>query len=154
MRASLALGIAIGVSAAADASEVPIYKCMQAIGGVLYTDTPCKGGELLDIRPGAPDPAAMIRLERAQASLDRSAARRQAAAEIEAAGGDEMQRLGREEEAARREAAAFPYANSDYGAGWEWFPLVVHPRFHRPRPPKLPMQPRFAPSPPFIVPRH
>lgn len=61
VRASLALGFAIAVSAVADASEVPIYKCIQADGGVLYTDALCKGGALLDIRFSAPDPAAINR---------------------------------------------------------------------------------------------
>ena len=112
VRASLALGFAIAVSAVADASEVPIYKCIQADGGVLYTDALCKGVALLDIRFRAPDPAANNRLERAQAALERSAPR------------------------------------------WGWFPLFVQPRFRRPQPPELPMQPRFAPNPPFIVPRH
>jgi hypothetical protein len=155
VRASLALGLAIAVNAVVDASEIPIYKCIQAAGGVLYTDSLCRGGELLDIQSSAPDPAAIKRLERAQAALDTSAARRTADAEIEAARREELERLLREEEAARRAAAAaFTYANSSYAPWWGWFPLFVHPRFHRPRPPELPMQPRFAPNPPFIVPRH
>jgi len=106
VRASLALGLAIVVSAVADASEAPIYKCIQADGGVLYTDSLCKGGELLDIQSSAPDPAAIKRLERAQAALDRSAIRRTADLEIEAVRREEMERLLREEEAARRAAVA------------------------------------------------
>jgi hypothetical protein len=60
------------------ASNAPIYKCKDAHGGVLYTDTPCKGGEQLNLKPGIADPAAILRLERAQATLDELAAKRRA----------------------------------------------------------------------------
>jgi hypothetical protein len=77
---AVALGLIACGSAAADA---PIYKCAQA-GAVLYADFPCNGGAILDIHPGVADPAANARLQRAQAELDKGAARRRAEEELAA----------------------------------------------------------------------
>src|ERR1700693_3984529 len=68
----------IAVMSSVAVADTPIYKCKDAHGGLLYTDTPCNGGERLNLRPGAGDPAAILRLERAQATLDELAARRRA----------------------------------------------------------------------------
>ena len=76
LRTAVALGlVACGSAVAADAS---IYKCVQASGAVLYADYPCNGGAILDIHPGVADPTANERLLRAQAELDKAAARRRA----------------------------------------------------------------------------
>ncbi len=155
VRANLALGFAIAVSTAANASDTPIYKCVRPDGGVLYTDSLCKGRKQLDIQPSAPDPAAIERLERAQAAFDRSAAKRVAEAEINAARTAERERLLAEAEAARRDAdAAFTYASGNDVVGWAPYPVFVHPRVHRPRPPRLPMRPRPTPNPRLLVPQH
>src|ERR1700694_4089978 len=69
-----ALVNAIGMSAVA--ANTPIYQCADARGGLLYPDTPCKGGERLNLKPGVADPDAVMRLERAQAALDAAAAKR------------------------------------------------------------------------------
>jgi hypothetical protein len=45
---------------------------------LIYTDTPCKGGERPNLKLGVADPAAMLRLERAQGVLDELAATRRA----------------------------------------------------------------------------
>ena len=45
------------------AANTPIYKCKDAHGGLLYRDTPCKGGERLNLKPGVADLAAILRLE-------------------------------------------------------------------------------------------
>jgi hypothetical protein len=79
---AVALGLVSLDGAAASAADAPIYKCVQANGAVLYTDFPCNGGAILDIRPGNADPAANERLQRAQAELDKGAARRRADEEL------------------------------------------------------------------------
>ena len=94
----------VGISSAAAAST-PIYKCRDAQGGALYTDTPCKGGEQLNLKPGVADPAAILRLERAQAALDELAAKRRAE-EILEESRKEAERLLREQAAAQRRAEA------------------------------------------------
>jgi len=73
------LGAVAGYShAATDAASATVYKCKQANGGVLYQDYPCKNGVVVDVKPDAADPAAIARLERAQALYERDAARRRA----------------------------------------------------------------------------
>ena len=72
------LGALAGDIYAADAATLTVYKCKQANGGVLYQDYPCKDGVVVDIKPDAADPAAIARLERAQALYERDAARRRA----------------------------------------------------------------------------
>lgn len=57
--AAMMSGIAAGAVGA-------VYKCAGGEGVPLYTDLPCKGGTLVDIRPGTADPAAVARLEREQ----------------------------------------------------------------------------------------
>jgi len=85
-------------------ADTPIYKCKDAHGGLLYTDTPCKGGERLNLKPGVADPAAILRLERAQAVLDELAAKRRADEALEKLK-EEVESL-REEVAAQRRAEA------------------------------------------------
>jgi hypothetical protein len=58
------------------AVDTPIYKCFDAHLSLVYTDLPCKDGEVVDIRAGDADPAAVARLERARDQLDQSAAER------------------------------------------------------------------------------
>ena len=66
------LGLACGSASAATA----IYKCFDRNLDLVYTDIPCKGGELMDLRAGDADPAAVARLEREREALDRSSAQR------------------------------------------------------------------------------
>ena len=86
-------------------ANTPIYKCRDAHGGLLYTDTPCKGGERLNLKPGVADPAAILRLERAQAAPDELAAKRRADEALEELK-KEAERLSREQAAAQRSAEA------------------------------------------------
>ena len=72
-----AVALALGVQGvAANAADVPVYKCKQASGAVAYQDYPCKGGVVVDIKPDTADPTAVARLERAQTEFNRSAAAR------------------------------------------------------------------------------
>jgi hypothetical protein len=153
VRTSLALGFAVVLSAVANAAEVPTYKCVESTGSVLYTDMPCKGGQLLDIRAGASDPAAVQRLEQAQAAFDRYAAQRATDAQIESARREELSLL-REEEAARMAAdAATTYTDNNYALAWGSFPAFVRHPFHRHRPARMPMSARVIHKPPMAVPQ-
>jgi hypothetical protein len=99
----------VGFSSVAAANTL-IYKCRDARGGLLYTDTPCKGGEQLDLKPGVADPAAILRLARAQAALDEVAAKRRAdeALALEESK-KEAERLLREQAAAQRRVMTWVY---------------------------------------------
>ena len=67
------VGFACGSAMAATST---IYKCFDRHLALVYTDIPCKDGELLDIRAGDPDPAAIARLQQERDALDRSIAQR------------------------------------------------------------------------------
>jgi len=86
-------------------ADTPIYKCKNAHGGLLYADTPCNGGERINLKSGVADPAAILRLERAQATLDELAAKRRADEALEEFK-EEAERLLREQAAAQRRAEA------------------------------------------------
>jgi hypothetical protein len=94
------------------AANTEIYKCKDVHGGLLYTDTPCQGGERLNLKPGVADPAAIQRLERAQAALDELAAKRRADEALEEAK-KEAERLLREQAAAQRRAEAAAASMAD-----------------------------------------
>jgi hypothetical protein len=76
--AARAFALAIGTIALAfaQAAGAAVYKCKSATGAVTYQDLPCDGGAVVDIRPGAPDPTAIERLDHANAEFDRRAAAR------------------------------------------------------------------------------
>jgi hypothetical protein len=134
LRTAVALGlVACGSAVAADA---PIYKCVQASGAVLYADYPCNRGAILDIHPGVADPAANERLQRAQAELDKGAARRRAEEEL-ATQRAAMERL-------RYDAGAPPpvpapdvsYPDAAYGLVLGGHGRSLHRRHGPPGPPK------------------
>jgi hypothetical protein len=124
----LVLGAMALAAAPALAVDTPIYKCFDNHLGLVYTDLPCKDGEVVDIRAGSADPAAVARLERARDQLDQSAAERtrdeRRVAEMRG-----MASLPDDDVAAPQ--AAEP---SDYGYGYLPFSLLRphHPRRHRP----------------------
>ncbi len=123
---AFALGATVAVSA-------PIYKCTAANSSPIYTDQPCKSGEILDIHPGEADRNAVERLQVARDMLDRGAAARIAAEQREAdqrAFAAMAQRQGEEDRTAMEaDASISPY---DSYAGW-WYPGTG--QMHRPRPP-------------------
>ncbi len=99
--AAAALAFVSVASVAAEIAGATVYKCTQANGAVLYADYPCKGGAVVDIRPGSAAPDATQRLERARDELDRAAARRQANDEVTALRREELNQRRRELEAAQ-----------------------------------------------------
>ena len=114
----------VGVIAHGQDSSAPtVYRCRGADGAIEYRDYPCKGGAVVDMKPGEADPAAIARLQRAQAEFDRALARRRM---LEDAG-------RRAEEAARAREVAPPYLVPD-----AYFPDETY----------LPAYDYYAPSPP------
>ena len=140
----LGLGLALGLLAPnnGSAATTPIYKCFDKNLGLLYTDEPCRDGELMNIRAGDADPAAVARLERARDALDLAASQRiaderRAAMERDLAAWYATQGpRGAYEDMAANTA----YALSDYGAAW-WMPGFTRARPSHPRPFK-PLQSR------------
>ena len=107
--------LSLGITDAAGA-EAQVYKCAQPNGTVLYTDQPCKGGTVVDIRLGPVDPAAPARLAHAQAELDAVAAQRRAEEEIAAARREDLNRLHLEPEAEQEPTAPLAdYPDVAYG---------------------------------------
>jgi hypothetical protein len=102
--ACVALTVAPG--AAAESAIAPVYKCPQTGGSILYADYPCKGGAVVDIRPGVAAPDASERLARARDEIDRAAARRHAIDEAAALRSEELYQRQREFDAAQAFDAA------------------------------------------------
>ena len=118
------------VSVATVAAEVPgttVYKCPQPNGAVLYADYPCKGGAIVDIRPGSAAPDAMQRLEHARNELERAAVRRQASDERAALRREELDQRRRELEAAQSMEFAAISPDSTYVPAYGFYgPYVKH----------------------------
>ena len=140
--------------APASAADTAIYRCLDNHLGLVYTDLPCKDGEKLDIRAGDADPAAVARLERLRDQLDQSTAQRivddRQAAERSALA-NRLRREAEEERSVAEPAAA--YAPFDYG--YAYVPFLPDARTHPPRArAHKSFEPRrFAPRPPYFVPR-
>jgi hypothetical protein len=98
--------IAVAALVFASAASAEVYKCKQAGGGVAYQDYACKGGTIVDVRAGSADPAAVDRLERANAAFDRAAAARKANEEVAAIRRAALNERQRELEAAQNMAEA------------------------------------------------
>jgi len=109
---AFALPIAFAALIVASAAGAEVYKCKQASGAVAYQDFPCKGGTVVDVRAGSDDPAAVDRLERANAEFNRAAAARSANEAIATQRREALYQQQRAAEAAQAmaEAAANPPA--------------------------------------------
>ena len=73
---ALAFAFAALASTYTFAATTTIYKCFDSHLSLVYTDSPCKDGERMDINPGEADPVAVSRLEHVRDMLDRAAAER------------------------------------------------------------------------------
>jgi hypothetical protein len=104
---------------------------------VLYQDFPCRDGVLVDIKPDAADPAAIRRLERAQAEADRQGGLRRANEASEARRRDEIDRLRRGTDAGQRYTSTEDSADASYIASYPlYLPIArphVKPHEHRMR---------------------
>jgi hypothetical protein len=112
MRLFIVVGVLVNIVVVSSVAvaDTPIYKCKDAHGGLLYTDTPCQGGERLNLKPGVADPAAILRLERAEAVLDELAAKRRA--------DEALEELNEEAERLRERAAAQRRADTAAASTW------------------------------------
>jgi hypothetical protein len=122
--------------AASDVAPPSVYRCSGPHGAVLYQDFPCRDGVLVDIKPDAADPAAIRRLERAQAESDRQGALRHANEASEARRRDEIDRL-RRTDAAQRYTSMEDSADASYITSYPlYLPIArphVKPHEHRMR---------------------
>ena len=136
------LGVASLAPLSGLATTTPIYKCVDANLGLLYTDEPCKGGEKLNIHAGDADPAAIARLQRERDALDRSAAQRLADLR--------RQQYWSAPYMVEDNQPVYDYPSYDYGATW-WLPGIARPHPPRAREPKAHVSRRFAPTPPLMA---
>lgn len=111
-QSAFALPFAFAALIFASAAGAQVYKCQQGNAGVSYQDFPCKGGTVVDVRAGSDNPAAVDRLERANAEFNRTAAARSANEAIAAQRREALYQQQRAAEAAQAmaEAAAYPPA--------------------------------------------
>lgn len=151
----MALGVVlfslVCIASGSVSATTPIYKCFDRNLGLLYTDEPCTEGELLNIRPGDADPAAVARLERARDALDQSVAQRIADQRSAPAQANLPAWYTDPRELAGYDASA-TNASYDYGASW-WFAGLARPHPPRSRPPKSIETRRLAFPPPQMMPR-
>lgn len=96
----------IVVAAYASTAGAAVYKCTEPGGQVLYSDIPCKGGAVVDVRAGEADPGAIDRLERERVEFERNMSLRRAADEAAAIRREALNAQLREAEAAQRMAEA------------------------------------------------
>jgi len=138
LAAALLLAI-VAPTVAAEPIVAPVYKCPQAGGAVLYADYPCKGGAVVDIRPGVAAPDASEQLARARDELDRAAARRQA---VDAAAELRRREIDwqRESVAAQTVDTAAYASDTSYLPAYGYYAPYVSARAHRPN-----VRPRFDP---------
>jgi hypothetical protein len=147
------VAVALGLAAPlVDVAAQPVYRCDDGKGGVLYADTPCKGGATVDLAPGKADPAAIERLRREQRAFDERQAARELRAQQEAQAQREYRLAQREWQLdagaallAERLAAERNYY---WGGYWPWVPTppVAKPPPGPPRPP----WPDALPQPPYV----
>jgi hypothetical protein len=140
------------VAPSALASTTTVYKCFDRHLSLVYTDAPCKDGERMDIDAGNANPVAVAKLEHARDMLDLAAAER-IADERHAA-------LERGLAATTRRRPEEDRGERDYGSALASYDAryVVYPAFFRPRSMRHRMARhadarRFAPDPPYHVPR-
>jgi hypothetical protein len=150
--ALLMLGVVLLGPLGVSAATTPIYKCFDKSLGLLYTDEPCKEGEVLDIRAGDADPAAVARLERAREALDRNATQRIADERRASVQRDVAASYGIDD-AARVYDSPEAYSPYEYGV-IGWLPASARNHPPRSRPPKMPGSRRPAPKPPHTASRH
>jgi hypothetical protein len=127
----LALSVAPG--AAGQSASTPVYKCPQTGGSILYADYPCKGGAVVDIRPGVAAPDASERLARARDEIDRAAARRLAIEEAAALRSEELFQRRRELDAAQAFDAAAYAPDLSYLPAYGFYTPYVTAHAHRPK---------------------
>jgi len=145
-RLCLAIG-AMALVAPAFAVNAPIYKCFDNQLNLVYTDLPCKEGEVVDIRAGDADPVAVARLERERDQLDQSAAQRMLDERRAALSPGYAAWLPPEPSPPEPAADAYGYG---YGYGYIMYPPVRRPLLHHRRPSRPHALPGIARGAPHV----
>jgi hypothetical protein len=122
--------IAAWCAGAAVAQGDTIYRCTDALGAVLYSNTPCPGGRTLALPDVKPDPAARERLQRDLDAFQKRQAVREAAQLRER----ELQSERNRAAAQTAQAEPQPDYVSPYYAYGTYYPYAVPPRPPLPRP--------------------
>lgn len=151
LAAQIVLGMLVIAALPALATTTTVYKCFDRHLSIVYTDTPCKEGERIEIDPGEANPVAVAKLEHARDMLDRAAAERIADERYAA--------LQRNLAATMRRPLEDDHGESDYSlplasydSGYVAYP-TLRPRSMRSRVGRHADARRFAPNPPYHVPR-
>ena len=122
--------VAAAYAGTAVAQGDTIFRCTDALGAVLYSNTACPGGRALALPGVAPDPAARERLQRELDAFQKRQAVREAAQLRERELQSERNRAAAQ--AAQPEPQAV-YASPYYAYG-PYYPYAVPPRPPLPRP--------------------
>jgi hypothetical protein len=128
------LALTVAPGAAAESATAPVYKCPQTGGSILYADYPCKGGAVVDIRPGVAAPDASERLARARDEIDRAAARRNAIDDAAALRREELYQRRQELDAAQAADAAAYAPDLSYLPAYGYYTPYGTAHVHRPKP--------------------
>ena len=123
------------------ATTAPIYKCVDANLGLLYTDEPCKNGEQMNIRAGDADPAAIAKLQRERDAFDQRAAQRSADQRRQQDWSAQAQFMIEDNQ------RAYDVSTYDNSAVW-WLPGITRPHPPKARGPKAQESRRSSPMPP------
>ncbi len=131
------------LAVAAGAAPAPIYRCVLGDGSVLYTDTPCRGGETVNVNAGEADPRAIERLRVLQQEASAQYARERAVAQEQAA---ELRMM----EAQRAYAQPAPPPPETFVGPYDYFAphylMQAEPRKHRERSPAVRRRPSVVPA--------
>jgi hypothetical protein len=147
--ALIALGT-LGLAApSALATTTTIYKCLDRHLSVVYTDSPCKEGERMDIDAGDADPVAVSKLDHARDMLDRAAAER-IADERHAALERDLAAMTRRQPEEERGASDYAAPLASYDPVYSLYP-TLRQRSMRPRMARHAGLRRFTPNPPYHV---
>jgi Domain of unknown function (DUF4124) len=153
---TLAAAAFLIASPAARAADTSVFRCVDPGGRVLYTDVPCRNAAVVELHPGAADPAAAQRLRQAQAMLDAGMDKRRAE---DARDAERREAFAQARDAALAAQPPEPAPVVDYWPVYGGYVGPIRPRPHhgvspkhvgpsKPRPPtggKPPHPPRTEP---------
>src|SRR5688572_1316989 len=75
-RVAVRIAVAVAACIGALAHANTIYRCSDGAGGVLYADSPCAGGRVVEVPASKVDPLARERLQRDLEAFDKRQALR------------------------------------------------------------------------------
>lgn len=134
---TILVAVALAAFATSFAHASTIYRCSDGAGGVLYADSPCAGGKVIDLPQSNVDPGARERLQRELDAFDKRQALRDAERARQLERQAQVNRSGTSTQTADAATAPEPYYPYAYGYG----PYYVAPQ-PPPRPRPRPVRPR------------